>query len=92
MITPEQARAFTPNDEAAAAKHEAYIDSRLKDYDTRPIVCIVDCSRRVAAFLAERYKRAGWLVDLTTSPDQRGPGYVLTFTIPSPPRSGPGVR
>jgi hypothetical protein len=46
MITPQQAQAFTPNDEAEAAKAEPYIDERLRTYDNATVTCIVNCSRR----------------------------------------------
>lgn len=90
MITPQQAQAFSRDDEAEAAKCEAYIDARLQHYDTGPVTCIVNCSRRAATFLRDRYTQVGWLVEMSSSPDQRDPGWVLRFSIPSPPRSGPG--
>lgn len=90
MITPEQARALNPSDEAMAAKHEAHIDSFLENYDAWPVTYIIDCRGRVAQFLAERYKQAGWIVEVTTSSDLRNPGHVLKFTVPSSPTPGFG--
>lgn len=89
MITPQQALSFTQQDAAEAAKAEADIDERLRSYDG-PVTCFVECSRRAASLLKDRYEAAGWLVDTRESQDQRAPGWSLRFTIPSPPRSGPG--
>lgn len=88
MITPQQALAFTQQDEAEAAKAEADIDECLRSYDG-PATCFVECSRRAAALLKDRYEAAGWIVDMQESRDQRAPGWMLRFIIPSPSCTDP---
>jgi hypothetical protein len=86
MISPIEAVRPNADDHAEAKKHEAYIDGRLSNYDG-PETVTVNCSKRAAQVLQKTYQDGGWIVALSSSPDQRDPGWSLTFSIPAPPRS-----
>lgn len=97
MLKPSDVLKPNADDQAAAKKLEPTIDEALRKYGDKPVeVRLPSIDRRVADAIATNYRAAGWLVDVLPPnfgpyPSQSDPDFRLRFTIPSPPRSGPGM-
>lgn len=92
MLRPSDVLKPDVDEQAKAKELEATIDEALRRYDRHPVSVKLHTTSRIAELVAANYRANDWLVDVKAEPVPRGHAqvFVLTFTIASPPRSGPG--
>ena len=94
MLRPSDVTKPNADEQAKAKELEKTVDEKLQGYDG-PVRVDLHTTRRIIECVAANYRANEWIVDvkpLGPKPDEWRSDQLfrLTFTIASPPRSGPG--